>query len=163
MGIGAMIVRGAAIIGGGALLYTTVLNPLMDGISGSNAVVEQGYVSPKSLSVQGKKNAAGNIEAYLQYKNGEEVISLPCRKGPSGPLCGAVDYWWNSIGRDSRTGLVASEWPSVDSQVKRDIVGSELDSMLENFYGSQSQKQIPVKNPVQQLQQQYKAQQAKQK
>lgn len=148
MGIGAMIVRGAVITAAGGLLYAALLNPLMDRIGGSNAAVEQGYTNPKSLSIQGKKNAAGNIEAYLQYKNGDEVISLPCTKGPSGPLCGTVDHWWGSIGAGQREGLAVNEWPSISNSAKRGILDSELQAMLDSFYGTQkapqqSQQQAP--------------------
>lgn len=146
MGLGAFVVRTVAYGAAVAVL-----------LAGGNYVTDK--INPKPLSIEDRKDAAGNLEHYLKYRNGDEVVSLPCAKGPSGPLCGTVNYWWNSIGQDTRTGLVVSEWQSVDSQVKRDIVGSELDAMLESFYGSQGQKQIPV----QQLQQQYKAQQAKQK
>lgn len=152
MGLGAVVVRGGAVILTGAALYAGIINPLLGKIRQDNAIIEQGYVNPKSLSIASKKNAQGNIEAYLNYKSGDATISLPCMSGPSGPLCGTVDYWWSSIGHDSRTGLVVNEWPSVDNQVKRDIVGSELDAMLESFYGSQKQ------SPAQQLQQQYKSQ-----
>ncbi len=151
MGLGAVVVRGGAVVLAGAALYAGIINPLLGKIRQDNAVIEQGYVNPKSLSIASKKNAQGNLEAYLNYKSGDATVSLPCMSGPSGPLCGAVDYWWNSIGPDSRTGLVVVEWPSIGSSVKRGIVGSELDAMLESFYGSQRQ------SPAQQLQQQYKS------
>lgn len=154
MGFGGFVVRSTLLAAAGGALYLGVLNPVMNRIGESNAVVEQGYVNPKSLSVQGKKNPAGNIETYLNYKSGEDTLSLPVQKGPNGPLVGSIDYWWSSIGQDDRTGLVVSEWPSVDSQIKRGIVGSELDAMLNSFYGSQSQKQ----SPAPQLPQQYNAQ-----
>lgn len=125
-------------------------------LSAGNYVMDR--VNPKPLSIEERKDAAGNIEHYLKYKSGDGYASLPCTNGPSGPLCGTVEYWWDSIGHETRTGLVASEWPSLDSKVKRNIVGSELDAMLENFYGSQSQKQAPVRQPDQQPNQPYKAQ-----
>ena len=149
MGLGAMIVRGALVTVAAGTLYAGVINPLMGKIRPDNTPIEKGYVSPKSLSVEGKKNGQGNIETYLQYKSGDEVISLPCAKGPSGPLCGKVDYWWQSIGGQERSGLVTSEWPVLDNAVKRGIVGSELDAMLDSFYGNGKQQ------PPQQLQ--YKA------
>ena len=151
MGLGALVVRGAAVILASGMLYTGVVNPLMGKIRPDNTPVAAGYVNPKSLSIERKKNAEGNLEAYLLYKSGDATVSLPCKSGPNGPLCGAVDYWWKSIGADSRTDLVVSEWPALDSMVKRNIVGSELDAMLDSFYGSQKQL------PVQQTQQQYKA------
>ncbi len=150
MGFGGFVVRSALVAAAGGMLYVGVINPIMQRVGDSNAVVEQGYVSPKALSIQGKKNTAGNIETYLNYKSGEDTLSLPVQKGPNGPLVGSIDYWWSSIGQDSKTGLVVSEWPSVDSQAKRGIIGSELDAMLNSFYGSQSQQQSPA--------QQYKAQ-----
>ncbi len=152
MGLGAFVVKSGVVILTGAALYTGVVNPLIGKIMQDNAIIEPGYVNPKSLSIASKKNAQGNIEAYLNYKSGDATVSLPCTSGPQGPLCGAVDYWWNSIGADSRTGLVVVEWPSIGSSVKKDIVGSELDAMLESFYGSQ--KQLPAQQPQQQ---QYKS------
>lgn len=152
MGVGAMIVRGAVVAAAaGGLLYTAVLNPLTDKINGSNAVVEQGYMNPKSLSIQGKKNAAGNIETYLQYKSGDEVISLPCTKGPSGPLCGTVEYWWQSIGGQQREELSVNEWPAISNGAKHSILSGELQAMLDTFYGTQKapqqQQQYNVNTP----------------
>lgn len=141
MGLGAMVVRGVMVTAAGGLLYASVLNPIMDRLSGSSAVVEQGFVNPKSLDITDKKNAAGNIEAYLQYKNGDEAVSLPCMKGPSGPLCGTVDYWWDSIGTQQREGLAVSEWPSISSNAKRGILGTEIQAMLDAFYGAQKSQQ----------------------
>ena len=138
MGIGAMIVRGAVVTAAGGLLYAAVLNPIMGRISGSNAVVETGYVSPKALSIQGKKNAAGNIETYVQYKSGDETVSLPCMKGPAGPLCGTVDYWWQSIGTDQREGLAVSEWPSISNDAKHGILSMEMQTLLDTVYGTQN-------------------------
>ncbi len=141
MGLGAMVVRGVMVTAAGGLLYASVLNPIMDRLKGSSAVVEQGYVSTKSLSIQGKKNAAGNIESYLQYKNGDEVVSLPCMKGPSGPLCGTVDYWWQSIGAAQREGRAISEWPAISSNAKRGILSTEIQAMLDALYGAQKAQQ----------------------
>lgn len=141
MGIGAMIVRGAAIAAAGGLLYTMVLNPLMDRVGGSSAVVEQGYVNPKSLSIQGKKNGSGNIEAFLNYKNGDEVTSLPIRKGPKGPLVGSVEYWWESIGGKTREELSVAQWPAISNSAKRGIINSELQGMLDSYYGAQKAPQ----------------------
>ncbi|MBI2142934.1 hypothetical protein HYU20_01155 [Candidatus Woesearchaeota archaeon] len=141
MGIGAMIVRGAVVTAAGGLLYAAVLNPIMDRISGSSAVVETGYVNPKALSVQGKKNGTGNLETFLNYKNGDEVVSLPCKKGPSGPLCGAVDYWWQSVGADQREGLAVNEWPSISNNAKHGIMSAELQTILDAFYGAQKAQQ----------------------
>lgn len=147
MGIGALIVRGAVIIGTGGLLYTTVLNPIMGRISDSNAVVEQGFFNPKDLDIQRKKNAADNIEGYLQYKNGEETGSLPCMKGPSGPLCGTVEYWWDSIGTQQREGLAVGEWPAISNEAKHGILSSELQALIDTAYGTQNGSQ---KTPAQQ-------------
>lgn len=138
MGIGAMIVRGAVVTAAGGLLYAAVLNPIMSKISGSNAVVEQGYVSPKALSIQGKKNAAGNIETYVQYKSGDEIVSLPCMKGPNGPLCGKVDYWWDSIGAGPRKDLTVSEWPLLPNDAKHGILSSEIQALLDTAYGTRN-------------------------
>ena len=137
MGLGAMVVRGAVLVAAGGLLYTAVLNPLIGKLRQDNTPVESGYVSPKSLSIEGKKNGQGNIETYLQYKSGDEVISLPCMKGPSGPLCGKVDYWWQSIGAGQREGLVVGEWPAISNDAKHGIMSSELQTMLDTFYGAQ--------------------------
>ncbi|MBI3037343.1 hypothetical protein HYY73_06380 [Candidatus Woesearchaeota archaeon] len=137
MGIGALVVRTAAagLIGLGVLAGG---NAVLDGINGNSAVVEQGYVSPKSLSIQGKKNGTGNIETYLQYKVGDESVSLPCTKGPSGPLCGKVDYWWQSIGAPQREGLVVGEWPAISNDSKRGILGSELQALIDSAYGTKN-------------------------
>ena len=141
MGIGAMIVRGAVVTAAGGLLYAAVLNPIMGRISGSNAVTETGYVSPKALSIQGKKNAAGNIETYVQYKSGDETVSLPCMKGPAGPLCGTVDYWWQSIGNGQREGLAVNEWPSISNDAKHGILSTELQTIIDTVYGTQNRTQ----------------------
>ena len=141
MGLGAMVVRGVVVAAAGGLLYTAVLNPLIGKIRQDNTPVESGYVSPKSLSIEGKKNGQGNIETYLQYKVGDEVVSLPCTKGPSGPLCGKVDYWWQSIGVPQREGLVVGEWPAISNDAKHGIMSSELQTMLDTFYGTQKAQQ----------------------
>ena len=141
MGLGAMVVRGVVVAAAGGLLYTAVLNPLIGKIRQDNTPVESGYVSPKSLSVEGKKNGQGNIETYLQYKVGDEVVSLPCTKGPSGPLCGKVDYWWQSIGAGQREGLVVGEWTAISNDAKHGIMSSELQTMLDTFYGTQKAPQ----------------------
>ena len=138
MGIGAFVVRGAAVVATGGLLYATVLNPVMDWVRKDNMVVEQGYVSPKSLSVQGKKNGTGNIETYLQYKSGDETVSLPVMKGPQGPLVGTVGYWWNSIGASQREELTVGEWPAISNDAKHNILSGELQVILDTFYGTNS-------------------------
>src|SRR3989338_4808810 len=118
MGLGAMVVRTAMVTVAGGLLYTAVLNPLMNLVRNDNAVVEQGYVNPKSLSLQGKKNGSGNIETFLNYKSGDETVSLPCMKGPAGPLCGTVEYWWGSVGAGQREELAVEEWPALSNGAK---------------------------------------------
>lgn len=141
MGLGAMVVRTAMVVVAGGLLYTAVLNPVMDWVRKDNAVVENGYVSPKSLSIQGRKNSSGSIETYLNYKNGDETISLPCKKGPAGPLCGAVEYWWESVGAEQREGFAVGEWPAISNDAKHGIMSSELQKILDAFYGPQRQQQ----------------------
>ena len=138
MGIGAMLVRGAMVTAAGGLLYAGVISPVMHWARQDNAVIEPGYVNPKSLSVQSKKNAQGNIEAYIQYKAGDESVSLPCKKGPSGPLCGTVEYWWQSIGAERREELAVDEWPSISNNSKHSIMSSELQTILDTFYGPQA-------------------------
>ncbi len=135
MGLGAMVVRTAMVTVAGGLLYTAVLNPVMNWVRQENAVVEQGYVNPKSLSVQGKKNGSGNIETFLNYKSGDETTSLPCMKGPAGPLCGTVEYWWESVGAEQREGFAVGEWPAISSEAKHGIMSSELQTMIDTFYG----------------------------
>ena len=154
MGIGAMAVR---TIGVGILGVSVVAggNYLIDKIK-SNTPVESGYVNPKSLSINGKKNAQGNIETYLQYKVGDETVSLPCAKGPQGPLCGKVDYWWQSIGAPQREELVVGEWPAMGNDAKHAILSSEFQMLVDTLYGAPSSGQ---KTPAQQLQ--YRQQQQK--
>ena len=137
MGLGALVVR-TVVSGGVVALLLGGGSYVMDRINGSNAVVEQGYVSPKSLSVEGKKNAQGNIETFLQYKVGDETVSLPCTKGPSGPLCGKVDYWWQSIGVPQREGLVVGEWPAISNEAKHGILSNELQALIDSAYGTQN-------------------------
>ena len=137
MGLGALVVR-TVVSGGVVALLLGGGSYVMDRINGSNAVVEQGYVSPKSLSVEGKKNAQGNIETFLQYKVGDETVSLPCTKGPSGPLCGKVDYWWQSIGAPQREGLAVGEWPAISNEAKHGILGNELQALIDTAYGTKN-------------------------
>ena len=148
MGIGALAVRtvGLGILG---LSVWTGGDYLISKITGGNAVVESGSVNPKSLSVKSMKNTQGNIEAYLQYKSGDEALLLPCSKGPSGPLCGKVDYWWQSIGAQQREGLVVGEWPAISNDSKREILSKEFQALVDTLYGTQSSTQ---KTPAQQLQ-----------
>ena len=154
MGIGAMAVR---TIGFGILGVSVVAGgDYVIGIIKGNAPVESGYVSPKSLSINGKKNAQGNIETYLQYKVGDETVSLPCTKGPDGPLCGKVDYWWKSIGTPQREELVVGEWPAISNDAKHVILSSEFQMLVDALYGTQNNGQM---TPAQQLQ--YKQQQQK--
>lgn len=140
MGLGANVVKGAVIgalmLGAGNALYLGVLRPFVSKLMPDNTPVEAGYVSPKSLSVERKKNAQGNIETYLQYKVGDEIVSLPCAKGPSGPLCGKVDYWWQSVGAPQREGLVVSEWPAISNDVKHGILSDELQTLIDSAYGT---------------------------
>jgi hypothetical protein len=140
MGFGSLAVRtiGVGILGvslwaGGSYI--------IDKIKGNDAQVESGYVSPKSVSIEGKKNAAGNIETYLDYKNGNETISYPVMKGPNGPLVGTIEYWWESIGVQSRSGLVQSEWSYLDANIKHSIMSDELQTVLDGFYGTNQQVQ----------------------
>ncbi len=149
MGLGATIVRGVLVTAAAGMLYTGVVNPLMSRFLPDNTPIESGYVSPKSLSVEGKKNGQGNIETYLQYKSGDETISLPCTKGPAGPLCGKVDYWWQSVGAPQREGLVVDEWPTISNDAKHGIMSKELQTIVDTFYGAQKAPQ--------QAQQQYTA------
>ena len=152
MGLGANIVRGGLVIAAGVMLYAGAVSPLVSRFMQDKTPVESGYVSPRSLSIEGKKNGSGNIETYLQYKVGDEVVSLPCTKGPSGPLCGKVDYWWQSIGVPQREGLVVGEWPAISNDAKHGIMSSELQTMLETFYGTQKApqqaQQQPYRTPV---------------
>ncbi len=145
MGLGALVMRGAlgmAGIAAAGMLYASVLNPVMDWVRKDNAVVEQGFVNPKSLDIQSKKNAAGNIESYLQYKNGDEAVSLPCMKGYSGgALCGTIDYWLENLSPEQKEGVVVGQWPSISSNAKRGILGTEIQAMLDALYGAQKAQQ----------------------
>ena len=143
MGLGTMAVRGALLAVAGGMLYVSVLNPLLHRIRQDNSVIETGYVNPKSLSVQGRKNTLGNIETYLNYKSGDETVSLPCMKGPSGPLCGTVEYWWGSIGAGQREELAVDEWPALSNDAKHGIMSSELQTILNVFYGVQNGQRTP--------------------
>ena len=155
MGLGAMIVRGALVTAAGGLLYAGVVGPLVGKVRQDNTPIESGYVSPKSLSVAGKKNAQGNIETYLQYKVGDETVSLPCIKGPAGPLCGKVDYWWQSIGTSQREGLVVDEWPAISNESKHGILSSELQTLIDAVYGAKNGSQkAPAQQPLYQQQKQ---------
>ena len=136
MGLGAFVVRSALVTVAGATLYAGVVSPLIGKIR-DNAQIENGYVSPKSLSVQGKKNGQGNIETYLQYKSGDGIVSLPCAKGPSGPLCGTIDYWWQSVGAPQREELAVGEWPAISNDAKHGIMSKELQTIVDTFYGAQ--------------------------
>ena len=135
MGLGANLVRGSLLALGLGVAYVGVARPILDNFRSDATPIEHGYVSPKSLSIQGKKNGIGNLETYLTYKSGDETLSLPCMKGAGGPLCGSVDYWWQSIGSGQRSDLVVSEWPTIGNGLKRDIVGSELQTALDSLYG----------------------------
>ena len=141
MGLGAMFVRGALVSAAGSILYVAVLNPIINKLNGDDPVIEPGYVSPKSLSIQGRKNIGGNIETYLNYKNGDETVSLPCKKGSEGPLCGSVEYWWQSIGAQVREGLAVAEWPVISNSNKHSIMSSELRVILDTFYAVQKAQQ----------------------
>lgn len=156
MGLGAMIVRGALVTAAGGMLYAGLLGPLVSKMRQDNTPVEAGYVSPKSLSIDGKKNAQGNIETYLQYKVGDETVSLPCTKGPSGPLCGKVDYWWQSIGTSQREGLVVDEWPAISNDSKHGILSSEIQKLIDTVYGTQNNAQKRPAQPPQYQQQKQK-------
>src|SRR3989338_1485537 len=96
------------------------------------------FISPrinqKPYTVSGKKNAQGVEEYFLNNKSG---VSLLCKEGPKGPLCGSVDYWWSSIEAPARSGLVESEWPAIGNDLKRSLVGSELERALDSLYGVQ--------------------------
>ena len=146
MGIGAMTARtiGLGILG----LSVWAGGDYIIGKIKGNTPVESGYVSPKSLSIDGKKNAQGNIETYLQYKVGDETVSLPCTKGPAGPLCGRVDYWWQSIGTQQREGLVVGEWPAISNGAKHGILSSEFQTLVDTLYGTQDSNQMtPGRQP----------------
>lgn len=109
-----------------------------DQVTNSNAPIEQGFVNPKNLSIEKPKNAAGNIEAFLQFKNGDHVDRLPCNAGYSGGVvCGSVDYLMENFTPSQREGVVVGQFPSVSSGAKRSIVGGELQAMLDAFYGAQ--------------------------
>ncbi|MBI2145460.1 hypothetical protein HYU18_04010 [Candidatus Woesearchaeota archaeon] len=149
VGLAGLVIRMAAM---GLVAYSAVTwGPgLLDKVTGGSAVIEEGYVNPKSLSIQSKKNEAGNVEAYLQYKVGDEIVSLPCFKGPSGPLCGKVEYWWESIGGQQREALTVSEWPEISNSSKHGIMSSELQTILDTFYGPQKQQPAPAPQQPQQ-------------
>lgn len=136
-GIGALAVRlgAAAMIGWAAL---TAGPWAWDKLANGSAPTEQGFVSYKSLEHVGKKNAAGNMEAYLQYRHGDKIDSLPCMEGYSGGVvCGTIDYLVGNLNPQQREGVVVGQFPGISNEAKRGIVNSELQAMLDTLYGAQ--------------------------
>lgn len=146
MGFGAMVARSVAVglvslgvIAGGNYALDAVRN---------NAPIESGFVNPKSLSIEGKKNAAGNIESTLQYRNGEATLSLPCTKGYSGgALCGGIDYWLENLSPEQKERVVVGQWPQVSNDAKYGIMKGELQTILDSFYGAQKGPQAALQQP----------------
>ena len=140
LGLGGIIVRigAAAVLGwagltGGHWLYEHVID---------NAPLEQGFVDPNALKIDNPKNAAGNRQAILQFKNGASVDSLPCMKGyAGGVVCGNVEYLVDNFTPKQREGIVVGQFPNISNDAKRGIVGGELQSMLDSFYGVQKSAQ----------------------
>ena len=131
--LGAVAVLGWAGLTGGHWLYEHVID---------NAPIEQGFVDPNALKLNKPKNAAGNREAILQFKNGSSVDSLPCMKGyAGGVVCGDVEYLVDNFTPKQREGIVVGQFPSISNDAKRSIVGGELQSMLDSFYGVQKAAQ----------------------
>jgi hypothetical protein len=145
-GTGTSVLKTAATLGavvaGAALFYGAVVSPVANRLSGgtSQAAVEAGYVNPKTLSIEGRENVSGNVETFLTYSvgDGEAVVSLPCMEGPDGPLCGTVEYWWDSIGQNERSELAVDEWPALNNDQKYGIVSKELNAAIGSFYSEQS-------------------------
>ncbi len=137
MGIRGLAVRTAAV---GLLSWAAVIGGpwAWDKLTNGNAPVEQGFVNYKSLDIEGKKNGAGNMEAYLQYEHGDRIDSLPCMEGyAGGVLCGTIDYLVENFTPQQREGVVVEQFPGISNEAKRGIVGSELQAMLDTFYGTQ--------------------------
>ncbi|MBI2141034.1 hypothetical protein HYU16_01280 [Candidatus Woesearchaeota archaeon] len=156
MGLGAMVVRTAMVTVAGGLLYTAVLNPVINWARNGNAPIEQGFVNYKSLDSQGKKNASGNMEAYLRYKHGDKIDSLPCMEGYSGGVvCGTVEYIVENFTPAQREGVVVEQFQGISNEAKRGIIGGELQAMLDQFYGLQNSSSQGIPR-LQQQQQQYK-------
>lgn len=141
LGIGGIAARiGAAAVLGWAAV--TAGPWAWDKLTNGNAPIEQGFVNYKALDVEGKKNAAGNMEAILQYKNGDNIDSLPCMKGYSGGVvCGTVDYIVENFTPAQREGVVVGQFPAISNDAKRGIIGGELQAMLDSFYGVQNAPQ----------------------
>lgn len=142
MGLGALVVRTAVVAVAGGLLYTAVINPVMDWVKKDNAPIEQGFVNYKNLERVGKKNVSGNMEAYLQYKHGDRIDSLPCMEGyAGGVVCGTVEYIVENFTPTQKEGVVVGQFPTISNDAKRSIVSGELQAMLDTLYGTQKAPQ----------------------
>ncbi len=137
--VGIATALGWAAITGGPLVW--------DKLTNGNAPIEQGFVDYRNLDVKGKKNAAGNMEAIIQYEHSGKVDSLPCMEGyAGGVLCGTIEYIVENLTPTQREGVVVGQFPAISNDAKRSIVGSELQKMLESFYGGtqKAPQQAPV-------------------
>ena len=146
IGLGGLVLRlglSAALLAGGMKAATWTY----DKVTEDNAPIEQGFVNPKNLDIQSRKNAAGSIESYLQFKNGDSAELLPCTSGyNAGVVCGTVDYIVENFSPGQREGIVVGQFPSISNDAKRGIVGVELQTMLDAFYDTQkpAQQQQPA-------------------
>ncbi len=122
MGLGGLVTRLAL---AGAITW--------GGLTGGGWVMEK--INPKPLSIVEMKNSAGNIEFFLKYKSGESYALLQCDNGPKGPLCGTVEYWWQSVGPGQREELVVGEWAAISNDTKYGVMSKELQKILGAFYG----------------------------
>ncbi len=121
-----------AVVGGiGALIYSAVSGGLPFGKP--QAPIEQGYVNPKSVKVYSSVNDKGNVEAYLNYENGETNLRLPIFSGPKGPLVGDAKYYWASITAETKSSLVAGSWSELQASTRKSILKGELEKMIENY------------------------------
>ncbi|MBI2580672.1 hypothetical protein HYV85_02590 [Candidatus Woesearchaeota archaeon] len=141
MGLGGLVTRFAL---AGAIAW--------GGLTGGGWVMEK--INPKPLSVVEMKDAAGNIEFYLKYKSGEGYALLQCDDGPKGPLCGTVEYWWQSVGTAQREELVVGEWAAISNDAKYGVMSKELQKILDAFYGVNGVQKASQQQPQQQYGQQ---------
>ncbi len=95
--------------------------------------IEPGYVNPKNVRIYSSVNDKGNMEALLNYENGETKLSLPIFSGPNGPLVGDAKYYWSSISKEVKSGLVEGSWSELQLSTRKSILKGELEKMIENY------------------------------
>ncbi len=96
------------------------------------AQTEEGYVNQKSVKTTSLVNANGKVETYLEFTNGETHTKLPIYSGPNGPLVGDADYYWSSIGAETKSRLVTGSWGDLLPETRQNITLSEIEKILKN-------------------------------